>query len=326
VAGTVLLTDRPFGTDEIEQQALAEYGYSLVRAPSTDEGTLARLAEQAEAVLVCYAPVTAPVIEAAARGGCRVISRYGVGYDNIDVGAATERGILVTYVPDYCLDEVADHTLALLLAAARGIVRASLGVRGGDWTVPQEGIHRLHGSRLALIGVGRIGRAVAERAIAFGFETVAYDPFVEDWAKVEAERAGTLEEAVVEADAISLHAPLTPDNYHLVDEELLGLMLRTPVLVNTSRGGLVDLDAAVRALDNGRLRALAIDVVEDEPLPPNHPLRRHDRAIVTPHMSFYSAEAQEELQRRAVDEVVRALTGRPPRCPVNGDVLAARAR
>jgi D-3-phosphoglycerate dehydrogenase len=205
-------------------------------------------------------------------------------------------------------------------------VRASLSVRGGEWAVPQEGVHRLRGSRLALVGVGRIGRAVARRAAAFGFEIVAYDPFVEDWAGVEAVQAGTLEEAVVEADAISLHAPLTPESYHLVDEELLGRMLRTPVLVNTSRGGLVDLDAAVRALDRGQLRALAIDVVEDEPLPPDHPLRRHDRAIVTPHMSFYSAEAQEELQRRAVDEVVRALTGSPPRCPVNGDILAGRAR
>jgi D-3-phosphoglycerate dehydrogenase len=304
----VLVTDHVFGDLEAERAALAAIDCHLELAPDTDPETLAAHAADAAGILVCFAQVGERVIEAA--GGCRVIARYGIGVDNVDVAAATRAGIQVTNVPDYCLDEVADHAMAMLLASARGIVPAALGVREGGWTVPQEGIHRLAGRRLALVGVGRIGRRVADRARAFGYEVVAYDPYVEGG-------AGSVEEAVSGADAVSLHAPLTDETRHVVDDALLDAMERRPVLVNTSRGGLVDLDAVTRALDDGRLSGVALDVTEPEPLPADHPLRRHPRAIVTPHMSFYSAEAQAELQRRAVEEVVRALTGEPPRCPVN---------
>ena len=317
MSGTVLVTDHVFGGLDIERRALAEIGYGLELAPDTDVETLARAATRATAMLVCFAPVPEPVVRAAAAAGCRIIARYGIGVDNVDVEAATRAGIRVTNVPDYCLDEVADHAMSLLLSAGRGIVGAALSVRNGEWVVPQTGIHRLRGRRLALLGVGRIGRRVADRARAFGFDVVGYDPFVTDWTGTGIEAAATLEAAVAEADAVSLHAPLTPETHHLIDDTTIGLMRRAPMLVNTSRGGLVDLDAVTRALDDGRLGAVGLDVTEPEPLPLDHPLRTHPRAIVTPHMSFYSAEAQEELQRRAVDEVVRALTGRAPRCPVN---------
>jgi D-3-phosphoglycerate dehydrogenase len=317
VSRTVLVTDHVFGGLEAERAALAEIGSELEQAPATDAETLERCASGAAAILVCFAPLPAPVIRAAGRGGCRIVARYGIGLDNVDVDAATEAGILVTNVPDYCLDEVADHALALLLAASRGVVGAALGVREGDWIVPQGAVHRITGRRLALIGVGRIGKRVADRARAFGYDVVGYDPYVEDWAGLGIARMATLEEALAEADAVSLHSPLTESTRHIIDEGALAAMRRAPILVNTSRGGLVDLEAATRALDDGRLSALAVDVTEPEPLPADHPLRRHPRAIATPHMSFYSVEAQDELQRRAVDEVVRALTGRPPRCPVN---------
>ena len=177
-------------------------------------------------------------------------------------------------------------------------------------------MHRLRGRRLALLGVGRIGTRVAARARAFGIEVVGFDPFVEDWGRIEAEAADTLEEAVAEADFVSLHAPLTPDTHHLVDEEAIGHMRRAPVLVNTSRGPLVDLDAATRAL-----AGLALDVTEVEPLPADHPLREHPKALITPHMAFHSAEATEELQRRTVEEVLRTLSGERPLSPVNPEVL-----
>jgi D-3-phosphoglycerate dehydrogenase len=257
------------------------------------------------------------VVEAA--GHCRVISRYGVGVDNVDVDAATRAGILVTYVPDYCLDEVADHTLALILAASRNLLRATLDVRSGEWTIPKAGIRRLQGRRLALIGVGRIGLRVAQRALAFGLDVVGYDPVASE---PGVRRAATLEEALADADIVSLHAPLTPENHHLIGEETIALMRRAPLVVNTSRGGLVDLDAAGQALADGRLSGLALDVTEVEPLPSDHPLRTDPRALITPHMAFYSAEALDELQRRAADEVVRALTGVSPRCPVNPEVLS----
>jgi D-3-phosphoglycerate dehydrogenase len=302
----VLVTDHVFGDLEAEREALAAIDCELELAP--DPEALADHAAGAAGMLVCFAPVGEDVIEAAA--DCRVIARYGIGVDNVDVEAATRAGIQVTNVPDYCLDEVADHAMALLLASARGVVSAARNVREGGWTVPQEGIHRIAGRRLALIGLGRIGTRVADRARAFGFEVVAYDPYVEGG-------ASSVEEAVSGADAVSVHAPLTDETRHVIGERALDAMERAPVLINTSRGGLVDLDAVTRALDDGRLSGVALDVTEPEPLPADHPLRTHPRAIVTPHMSFYSAEAQAELQRRAVDEVVRALTGEPPRCPVN---------
>jgi D-3-phosphoglycerate dehydrogenase / 2-oxoglutarate reductase len=304
----VLVTDHVFGDLEAERAALAAIDCRLELAPDADPETLAAMAPGAAGILVCFAQVGQDVIEAA--GDCRVIARYGIGVDNVDVEAATRAGIQVTNVPDYCLDEVADHAMALLLASARGIVPAALGVREGGWTVPQEGIHRIEGRRLALIGVGRIGRRVADRARAFGYEIVAYDPYVEGG-------AASVEEAVSGADAVSLHAPLTDETRNVIGDAALDAMERAPVLINTSRGGLVDLEAVTRALEDGRLSGVALDVTEPEPLPADHPLRTHPRAIVTPHMSFYSAEAQAELQRRAVEEVVRALTGERPRCPVN---------
>jgi D-3-phosphoglycerate dehydrogenase / 2-oxoglutarate reductase len=326
VPARVVVTDHPFPSLDVERQVLAALDAELELAPAADEATLTDLAHGADALLVCYAKVTPQVVAAAASGACRVIARYGIGVDNVPVEEATRAGIVVTNVPDYCLDEVADQTVALLLAAARGIVAGAAEVARGGWlpALPELGIRRLAGRRLALLGVGRIGRRVAERALALQLEVVGYDPFVRDWDLAGVGRAETLEDAVAEADFISLHAPLTPENRHMIGERTIALMRRAPVIVNTSRGGLVDTEAAVRALDEGRLTAVALDVTEPEPLPSGHHLRDHPRAIVTPHMAYYSVEAQEELQRRAAEEVVRALTGEPPRCPVNPEVLEGR--
>jgi len=321
----VLVTENLFGDLDIERSILAPLGAHLVLAPAVDEDTLVREARDAGAVMVVYAKVSAPVVEAAAEGGCRIIARYGIGYDNVDVEAATRHAIQVTYVPDYCLDEVADHTMALMLGFARGVVEAAQAVRAGGWALPAgAGIHRLAGRRLALLGVGRIGRRVAARARAFGLEVCAYDPFLADWDVADVERTATEEEALADADYVSLHAPLTPENRHLIGERTLAMMKRSPLVVNTARGGLVDVDAAARALEDGRLGGLALDVTEVEPLPADHPLRSHPRAIVTPHMAFYSLEAQQELRQRVADEVARAIKGEPPRCPVN--ILEVRSR
>lgn len=311
----VVVTDQVFGGIDTERALLEPLGVDLVEAASTDEETLAALAEQADGLLVCFAPVTERVIEAAARGGCRVISRYGIGVDNIDLAAAARAGIRVTNVPDYCVGEVADHTMALLLAAARQIVSAAVDVRAGGWSVPHHRVHRISGGRLALLGFGRIGRAVTERALPFGLNIVVHDPYVTDVVP-GATRASSLEEAVTEADFVSLHMPLTPETHHVAGDALFDAMRRAPVLVNTSRGGLIDLDAAVRALDDGRLGGLAIDVSEQEPVPAGSSLRQHPRVILTPHMAFYSVEATQDLQARAADEVARALQGEPARSPV----------
>lgn len=318
----VLVTDHVFADLETERSLLEEHGYELVLAEETGEDQLVAEVKGAEAMLVCYAKISEPVIDAAAESGCRIISRYGIGYDNIDVEAATRRGIVVTYVPDYCLDEVADHTMALLLALSRAVVDATRSVAAGDWKVPQGEVHRLLDRRLAVIGIGGIGRRVIDRARAFGFRIVAYDPFVTEW-DVTARRVTSFEEAIADADAITLHAPMTPENHHLIDADAITVMNRAPLIVNTARGPLVDIDAATEALEDGRIGGLALDVTETEPPTVDHPLRNHPRAILTPHMGFYSVEAQAELQRRAAEEVVRALTGAAPDRPVNPEVLAA---
>lgn len=326
MGATVLVTDQVFGSTDIERDALAEGGHELREAPDADEATLVGLAREADALMVCFAQVSEPVVAAAAEGdGCRIIARFGIGVDNVDVEAATRESIPVTNVADYCLDEVADHAMALLLAATRQVVPAALAVQSGEWAFPKEGVHRIRGRRLALLGVGRIGRRVAERARAFGIEVTAFDPYVSDWAEIGAEPAGSLEEAVADADYVSLHAPLTPETHHLVGEDAIAAMRRAPIVVNTSRGGLLDLDAATRALDTGALAGLALDVTEEEPLPRDHALRTHPRALITPHMSFHSAEATQELRRRTVAEVLRVLDGEAPQSPVNPEVLKAAA-
>jgi D-3-phosphoglycerate dehydrogenase len=317
LAGRVLMTDNIFASLDEFHAELRPLGLELEMAPSSDEATLAQLAQSAQALIVVYAKITEGVIAAAASANCRVISRCGIGYDNIDIEAATRHGVQVTYVPDYCLDEVADQTIGMLLAFARGLVPAALATRAGEWKAPREGIHRLNGRRLALIGVGRIGRRVAARALPLGLTVTAFDPYIRDWDVDNVARAATLAEALEDADFVSLHAPLTPENQHLIREDTLVLMKRKPVLINTARGGLVDLEAVTAALERGDLAGVALDVFEVEPLRADHVLRAHPRALITPHVAYYSVESEVELKRRAAEEVTRAMRGEPPRCPVN---------
>lgn len=316
MATRVLVTDHVFGGLEIEREMLESLGAEVLLAETADEASLVEEAASADALMVCFAQLTAPILEAAAGNGCKIVSRYGIGIDNIDVAKATELGMQVTNVPDYCLDEVADHAMAMMLALARNVRSGARSVYEGGWEIPHGTVHRLRGRRLALLGVGRIGRRMVERALPFGIDVVGYDPFLE-----EEIRGLTLvdspAEAVREADFVSLHLPLNADTHHIVGTELIATMERAPIVVNTSRGPLVDTTSVVAALDSGKLGGVALDVTEPEPLSDTCPLRTHQRALVTPHMAFYSVEAEAELQARAAEEVVRALRGEPARCPVN---------
>lgn len=316
-AGRVLMTDDIFGSLDEFHAELDPLDLQIEVAASSDEATLSRLAASATAMIVVYAQITKPVIAAAASAGCRVISRCGIGYDNIDIDAATRHGIQVTYVPDYCLDEVADHTIMLLLASARALGPVVVDTRSGSWRRPDASIHRLRGRTLALIGLGRIGRRVASRAVALGLSVTAFDPFVTDWTDEAITPASSIEDAVAKADFVSLHAPLTPENHHLIDGRALAAMKRKPILINTARGGLVDLEAVTEALSNGGLSGAALDVFESEPLPLDHSLRTNPKALITPHLAYYSIESESELKHRAAEEVGRAMRGEPPRCPVN---------
>jgi D-3-phosphoglycerate dehydrogenase / 2-oxoglutarate reductase len=306
-AGTVVVTDHPFRHLDLERSILEPAGYAVKEHQCTTAEEVAEACAGAVGVLNTYAPMPGDVI--ARLEHCRAISRYGVGLDTIDLDAAAARGIAVTGVPDYCVEEVALHTLALLLAAHRRIVRGDRRVRAGEWGALGAGpVRRLEGQLLGLIGCGRIPRSLAVKARALGLSVAAYDPFVavEAWPE-GVERYNSLERLAAGADFLSVHAPLTEETRHMVDEELLRSMPSHAVLINTARGPLVDTVALDRALAEGWIGGAALDVLESEPPPHDLPLLRHDDAIVTAHQAFYSEEALRELQRKAARNLLDAL-------------------
>ena len=318
----VLITDHDFADLSAERAVFGPAGVELAVADLRDPDAVAARAIGFDGLLVQFAPVTAAVVDRLDR--CRVIARYGVGVDTIDVPAATRRGIIVCNVPTYCTTEVADHAIALLLALARRVVALEAEVRQGTWDVyhSSRGIARLGGRTLGLIGFGRIGQAVARRARAFDLRVLAYDPYVEEAA---VQRAGAepaaLDELLGRADFVSLHAPLTAETHHLIGARELGLLRPTAYVVNTARGPLVDGVALAEALRAGRLAGAALDVTEQEPLPASSPLRTAPNLILTPHAAFYSQQAYADLHRLAAEAVLDVLQGRQPAAVVNPEVL-----
>jgi D-3-phosphoglycerate dehydrogenase len=263
---------------------------------------------RADAVLLNRTVVDAGFFDAAP--SCRVIVTYGVGHDHIDLAEAERRGVIVAHVPDYCTEEVADHTVALLLAVARGIGRGDAAVRSGGWGINAIGpLHRLRGRVLGLVGYGRIARAVATRAQAFGLAVVAYDPaFPQTSVNRSAVRLLDSLEALLRAsDAVSLHLPLSPETKDLIDAAALRQMKPGAILINTSRGALVDLPALLKALDDGQLAGAGLDVFPDEPPDPESISRPN--LVVTPHIGYYSLESLHELKESAARAVAAALTG-----------------
>jgi D-3-phosphoglycerate dehydrogenase len=318
----VAVTDYVFPSLEPEQRVLAPLGVDLRSAQCKSEEEIITLAKDADAILNCYAKMTTRVIENLSR--CKIIARYGIGVDNVDLIAATRAGILVTNVPDYCIDEVSDHALALLLTLARHIVAADRAVKAGAWDVVAHAeIHRLRGQTLGLLGFGKIARAVASKVQPLGMKVLAYDPYIEPALIVpHGAEAVNLERMLAEADVISIHVPLSPETRNLIGESELARMKPTAFVINTSRGGIVDEQALAKALTAKRLGGAALDVLSVEPPPSDHPLRQAPNVILTPHLGFYSRESVVELQTKAAEEVARALKGEPPRSPVNREVLA----
>lgn len=318
----VAVTDHVFPDLEQERRLLADAGHELrfgSNAASVEE--VRKAVDGSDAVLNCYAPMPAEVIRGLDR--CVVIARYGIGIDTIDLDEATAKGIVVTNVPDYCIDEVSDHAFALLMSLARGVTLLDRRVRSGSWT-PSDArpIHRLRGRTLGLVGFGRIARALAAKAAPLGFRVLTTDPFVPDDAVREAgAEPATLEELLAAADVVSIHAPLTAESRHLIGGPELAMMKPGAILINTSRGPLVDLEALRAALAEDRLGGAGLDVLEVEPPAADDPLLHRDDVIITPHAAFYSEESLEELQRKAVEQVIEALAGRTPPYAINADAL-----
>lgn len=314
----VLLTDLPWGNADIEREELAAAGAEVVLAPDTDEATLMKLADGVVAIATCWAQVTRSVLDAAPQ--CRVVSRLGIGLDNIDVAAATERGMLVTNVPDYCVTEVADHAIGLLLAMARNIGFFHLRTKRGEYDLPAgPPIHRLSTQTLGLIGLGRTGRAVAQRAQALGLRVVAHTRSGDDHGS--GCKMLALQELLSVSDFVSLHLPASPETQHLLNADALRTLKPGARLINTSRGSLIDPEALWRAIQDEHVAGAALDVFEPEPPDLQHPLYRDERVIVTPHTAFVSAESVDELRRRVAAQVTAVLRGATPENVVNPEVL-----
>jgi D-3-phosphoglycerate dehydrogenase len=323
---TVLVTDHAWPSLDIEREILAGVDAELLVAETGEEEELVALAPRADAILTNWKRVPAAALDAAP--DCLVVSRYGVGLDNIPVDRATELGILVTNVPDFCLEEVSDHAMALLLACARRVVTFASSTRSGDWNLELgRGLPRLRGQTLGLVGLGHIARALVPKARGFGLDVVAYTPrLTADAAPTGVRVAGSLEELLASADYVSLHAPSTPETRGLIGEAELRAMKPTAYLVNTSRGALVDEDALARGVEEGWIAGAALDVMAQEPPDPANPLLRLDGVIVTPHAAFYSETAIAELETKAARNVAEVLAGRVPETVVNPAVLESPQR
>ncbi|HVX92010.1 MAG TPA: C-terminal binding protein [Xanthobacteraceae bacterium] len=314
----IAVTDSVFPNLDPAVTALARLDPEVRMAKSASAEDILAVARDADAILVTYAKLPGDLLRQLTR--CKAIGRFGLGVDNIDVPAARERGIVVTYVPDYCLQEVSDHAMALLLALVRKVAFSNALVQNGRWEMPAVvPIRRIEGSVLGLVGFGNIPRAVAPKAKAFGMRVVTHDPYVSPAVLAEAGVEGVSFERLLEiSDYVSVHAPLLPATRGLLNADAFARMKKGALIVNTARGPLIDEQALVAALDSGHLGGAALDVVTTEPLAKDSPLLGRDNVILTPHIAFYSVEALEELQTKCASDVARVLSGEPPVYPVKG--------
>lgn len=312
----VVLTDYVWESVDVERKILGDLAELHPMQTKKPEEFLAAAAD-CDALLNTYAgPITAEAM--AKMPKCKIIARYGIGVDTIDLKAATEAGIIVTNNPTYCIEEVAEHTMALLLSAARKIAFYDRQVRAGQWAVPPgKPMFRLQGSTLGLVGFGNIARQVAVRAAAFGMEVLFADPFIQQGQFKEPGTKVELDELLKRSDYVSLHPPLTPNTRQMINDDAFSKMKPTAVLVNCARGPIVDTAALVRALDGKKIAGCALDTTDPEPLPNPHPLRDRENVIINPHAAWYSEQAMVGLQAGAPNEVKRALSGQWPINVVN---------
>ena len=299
-----------------ERAVLEPRGIEVVDGSALDPEACRAAVRGADALLCQYFVADAAVI--ATLSHCRVIGSYGAGYDQIDVGAAAARGITVVHVPDYGVDEVSDHAMALMLACARGLGVLAPATRRGEWDYRQTGpLHRLRGRTLGIVGLGRIGRRVADKARGFGLRVLASDPYVSPAVFAEhGAQPRRLERLLAESDFVTVHALLSEETRGLLDAAAIARMKPGAYLINAARGPIVDEGALLDALEAGHLAGAGLDVLAVEPPAADHPLLRHPRVITTPHSAWYTEEAMKDLQRLLAEDVARVLGGETPRCPV----------
>ncbi len=314
----VVIAYADFGDNlAVERKILQGIDAEIIHTGNLTTPEAIAVAQQADAVMVTLQKVTAEIVNGMQR--CRVVSRAGTGLDTIDIPAATVRGIWVAYVPDYSIDEVSTHAIALLLTLARGIVPLVQSTRKGEWNSMASGpVYRLKGQTLGILGFGRIGQAAAEKGRGLGLNVIAYDPYPN---QEVAQRLGVqmvdLQTLARTADYISLHTPLLEETRHIINAQFLNWMKPTAYVINAARGPLIDEAALLAAVQAKTIAGAAVDVLQTEPAAADNPLLQEARILVTPHSAWYSEEAKIDMRTRCAEEVVRVLRGEKPRSPAN---------
>lgn len=317
----IVITDCDHESIDFEREVAREHGADLVLAQCKTEDEVLEAVGEAAGIIVQYAPITERVLAGLPK--LKVVSRYGVGVDTIDVEAATRHGVAVCNVPDYGTEDVSDHALALALTLGRGVLQLDHNLRHGQADLtPVKPLHRFNTQTFGVVGLGLIGAATGRKAKGVGFTVIGSDPqrTVGETTE-EGIEVVSFDDLIERSDVISLHVPLIEATHHLIDDEVLGRVKRGAILVNTCRGGVADTDAVLRALEDGRLAGAGLDVIEQEPLDPEAPIAGHPNVVFTPHAAWYSEESYGELKRRVVQNVLSVLTGDEPRNVLNPDAL-----
>lgn len=316
----VVVTDYEYANLDQEHGVFKDMDVEFVPSQCRTEEDVIEACKDADGLLNQYAPISRKVIENL--DNCKVIARYGVGVNTVDLEAATEKGIVVGNVTDYCMDEVSDHAFSLLMACARKVVRLNQEVKNGNWDFKVGmPIYRLRGSVLGLVGFGKIPQSLAKKAQAFGIQVVAHDPFVPKEVAEELDvELMVLNELCEKADYVSVHAPLVESTRGMISDEQFNHMKEKSFIINTARGPVIDEQALIRALQEGKIAGAGLDVVEEEPISKDNPLLSMENVILNPHVAWHSEEAGAELQRKTAQNVADVLLGYYPTYLVNKDV------
>jgi D-3-phosphoglycerate dehydrogenase len=314
---TVVVAHESYLISELEIDAFRAIDATVVQTGNLERPEALEAARKADALMVTIQTVDAALI--GSLENCKIIARVGTGLDAIDIPATTEHGIWVTSVPDYSIDEVSTHAIALLLNYARRLQKMFASVRAGRWydAATIEPAPRLQGQVLGLIGYGRIGRTVAAKARGLGLEVIVYDPFIEIDTAQDSVLQVDLDALFASADFISLHTPLSGSSRHIINAAALEKMKSSAYLINTARGELIDEKALLTAVQSGSIAGAALDVLTVEPPPPDFPLLQDERITITPHAGWYSEASKLDVRVKAIDDVARVLSGKAPRSPVN---------
>ena len=314
----VVISDYVWPNIDIEKKFFKSKNINLVVSKNKDD--LKNQIIDADGLLFCFEPIDESILRSSKK--LKIAQRYGIGVDNIDIKVATELGIVVANIPDYCIDEVSDHAISMILSLNRLLQRDSDLVKQGKWNEVKKDkrVYRLSNSTLGLLGFGRIGKRISEKAMSFGMNVIAYDPFLKQ-NNVDGVKLLDLNQVLSNSDFISLHLPLNDQTNHIIDDKQFKLMKQDSILINVSRGGLINEDSLIKYLSSGKLRGVGLDVIETT-IEKSNKLFSFDNVIITPHTAFFSQESSEELQLRSSQQLYDVLKGFKPKFFINPEVLS----